>query len=148
MLISLRLDVVAILFKNLYRQICPWHIHTCQYDNFVGILQISTMKYYISAIYYGDVIMSAVASQLFIHRLLVDQRIHQSSASLAFGRGIHRSQRASNAENVSIWWRHHITLKVVILFYMYHCWTKLALLLTLVQNPVISLLAWATLKID
>ena len=37
-----------------------------------------------------------------------DQRKHQSSASLAFVRGIHRppSQRASNAENVSIWWRH------------------------------------------
>ena len=32
---------------------------------------------------------------------------HQSSASLAFVRGIHRSQRASNAENVSIWWGHH-----------------------------------------
>ena len=42
----------------------------------------------------------------------VDQRKHQSSASLAFVRGIHRTgefpaQRASNAENVSIWWRHH-----------------------------------------
>ena len=41
------------------------------------------------------------------------QREHQSSASLAFVRGIHRdgefpSQRASNAENVSIWWRHHV----------------------------------------
>ena len=35
---------------------------------------------------------------------------HQSSASLAFVRGIHRSpvtQRASNAEIVSIWWCHH-----------------------------------------
>ena len=34
-----------------------------------------------------------------------DQRKHQSSASLAFVRGIHRefpTQRASNAENVSI----------------------------------------------
>ena len=38
-----------------------------------------------------------------------DQRNHQSSASLAFVRGIHRvpAQMASNAENVSIWWRHH-----------------------------------------
>ena len=41
-----------------------------------------------------------------------DQRKHQSSASLVFVRGIHRdrefpAQRASNAENVSIWWRHH-----------------------------------------
>ena len=39
-----------------------------------------------------------------------DQRKHQSSASLAFVRGIHRlipSLRASNAENISIWRRHH-----------------------------------------
>ena len=43
-----------------------------------------------------------------------DQRKHQSSASLAFVWGIHRgpgtgefpAQMASNAENVSIWWRH------------------------------------------
>ena len=35
---------------------------------------------------------------------------HQSSASLASVRGIHRwipSQMSSEAENVSIWWRHH-----------------------------------------
>ena len=43
-----------------------------------------------------------------------DQRKHQSSASLAFVRGIHRAltgefpaQMASNAENASIWWRHY-----------------------------------------
>ena len=41
-----------------------------------------------------------------------DQRKHQSSASPAFVWGIHRdgefpAQRASYAENVSIWWRHH-----------------------------------------
>ena len=41
-----------------------------------------------------------------------DQRKHQSSASLAFVWGIHRDRwiprtRASYAENVSIWWRHH-----------------------------------------
>ena len=45
-----------------------------------------------------------------------DQRKHESSASLAFVRGIHRgpvnstgefpAQMASIAENVSIWWRH------------------------------------------
>ena len=42
-----------------------------------------------------------------------DQRKHESSASLAFVQGIHRwpvnspQKLASNAENVSIWWRHH-----------------------------------------
>ena len=40
-----------------------------------------------------------------------DQRKHQSSASLAFVRGIHRefpAEMASDAENVYIWWRHHV----------------------------------------
>ena len=46
-----------------------------------------------------------------------DQSKHQSSASLAFVWGIHRdrefpAQRASYAENVSIWWRHHGLLPV------------------------------------
>ena len=36
-----------------------------------------------------------------------NQRKHQSSASLVFVRGIHRGP-VSNAENVSIWWRHHV----------------------------------------
>ena len=42
-----------------------------------------------------------------------DQRKHQSSASLAFvweftGTGDFPTQMASNAENASIWWRHHV----------------------------------------
>ena len=43
-----------------------------------------------------------------------DERKHQNSATLAFVRGIHPvtgefpAQRDSNAENVSIWWRHHV----------------------------------------
>ena len=36
-----------------------------------------------------------------------DQRKHQSSASLAFVGRIPPTQMASNAGNVSIWWRHH-----------------------------------------
>ena len=36
-----------------------------------------------------------------------DQRKHQSSASLAFVPGEFPTQMASNAENVSIWWRRH-----------------------------------------
>ena len=70
--------------------------------------------------HYDDVIMSAIASQITSLAIVystvysdVDQRKHQSSASLAFVRGIHRHrwippQRASNAENLSIWWRHHV----------------------------------------
>ena len=65
-------------------------------------------------IHYGDVIMdisSQITSLTIVYSTVysdADQRKHQSSTSLAFVRGIHRSQMASNAENVSIWWRHHM----------------------------------------
>ena len=69
-------------------------------------------------VHYNDIIMSVMAFQIPGVSIVcstvcsgADQRNQQSSASLAFVRGIHRwfpSQRASNAENVSIWWRHHV----------------------------------------
>ena len=65
--------------------------------------------------------MGAMASQITSLTIVYstvysgeDQSKHQSSASLAFVWGNHRktvnsphAQMASNAENVSIWWRHH-----------------------------------------
>ena len=64
--------------------------------------------------HYNDVIMSAMASQILSLTIVyltvysgADQRKHQSSASLAFVTGEFPAQMASNAENVSIWWRHH-----------------------------------------
>ena len=72
-----------------------------------------------SCLHYDDVIMTTIASQITSLAVVystvysdADQRKHQSSASLAFVWGIHRdrwipAQRASDAENVSIWWRHH-----------------------------------------
>ena len=68
-----------------------------------------------------------------------DQRKHQSSASLAFVWGIHRgggggggggggefpAQMASNAENVSIWWRHHVFERTT---YINICYAKLIFL--------------------
>ena len=64
--------------------------------------------------HYGDVIMATMPSQITSLTIVystvysgADQRKYQSSASLAFVWGIHPAQMASNAENVSIWWRHH-----------------------------------------
>ena len=64
--------------------------------------------------------MGAMASQITSLTIVnstvysdANQRKHKSSASLAFVRWIHRApvnspaQMASNAENVSISWRHH-----------------------------------------
>ena len=70
--------------------------------------------------HYGDIIMSAMASQITSVSSVfsntyssADQSKHQISASLAFVWGNSPvtcefpAQRASNAENVPIWWRHH-----------------------------------------
>ena len=69
--------------------------------------------------------ISAMASQITILAVVYStiysgtaDRKHQSFGSLAFVRGFHRwlvnspHKRASNAENVSIWWRHHELITV------------------------------------
>ena len=70
--------------------------------------------------HYNDVVMNAMVSQIAGVSIIcstvglgADQRKHQSSASLTLFEGnspvtdeLH-AQNASNAENVSIWWRHH-----------------------------------------
>ena len=65
-------------------------------------------------LHYSDVIMSAIASQITGVSIVcptvcsgADQRRYQSSVSLTFATGF-SSQRTSNAENVSIWWSHHV----------------------------------------
>ena len=74
--------------------------------------------------HYDDVIMGAIASLITSLAIVystvysdADQRKHQSSASLPLcvgnspGTGEFPAQMASNAENVSIWWRHHDIVK-------------------------------------
>ena len=72
-------------------------------------------------IHYSGVIINAMASQIIGVSINCStfcsgpyQRKHQSSASLAFLRRIHRrpvnsQQRSSYVKNVSIWCRHHVT---------------------------------------
>ena len=69
--------------------------------------------------HYNDVIISSLASQFASLTIVystvysgADQRKHQSSASPVTGE--FPAQRASNAENVSIWLRHHLNLHNVI----------------------------------
>ena len=92
----------------------------------------------------NDVIMGAMASQItsltIVYSIVYSgayQRKYQSSTSLAFVGGIQRgpgefpAQMASNAENVSFWWRHHelwtypYEKKTTVTPYCYpylHCW--------------------------
>ena len=72
------------------------------------------------AVHYSDVIMDTMASQItsltIVHWNVysgADQRKYQIAASLAFAgnspvTGEFPAQRASNAESVPIWWRHHV----------------------------------------
>ena len=77
--------------------------------------------------------MGAVASQITSLTIVfstvyfdTDQRKHQSSASLAFcagnlpEAGEFPAQMASNAENVSIWWRYHDGLETCLLIRRQH----------------------------
>ena len=66
--------------------------------------------------------LKSPASRLFAQPFIQAQinKKHQSSASLAFVWGIHRwpvnsphKKRASNAENISIWWRHHVKCRLI-----------------------------------
>ena len=79
-----------------------------------------TSEFVWHSLHYNDVLMGAIAPQITSLTIVystvysdADQRKHQSSASLAFvreftGTGEFPAQMASNAENVSIWWRHHV----------------------------------------
>ena len=69
--------------------------------------------------------MNAMASQITSLTIVystvylgADQRKHHSSASLAFSpvAGEFPAQRASNAENVSIWGCHHVYVSAEIIF--------------------------------
>ena len=77
-----------------------------------GFLCVSVISHY------SDVTMTVVASLITSASIVysavcsgIDQRKHQSSSSLAFVRefrtGEFPAQKTSNAENVSILWRHH-----------------------------------------
>ena len=83
----------------------------------------------VSLVHYNDVIMSEMASQITSVSVVgsgADQRKYQSSASLAFCAGNSPvtgefpAQRASNAENVSIWWRHHVETIVPVFLNVEH----------------------------
>ena len=84
--------------------------------------------------HYSDVIINTMASQITNVSIIcsivcsgADQRKHQSSALLALCEGNpppvttgFPSQRASNAENVSAWWRHR-EFKGWRVFCLYNC---------------------------
>ena len=98
----------------------------------------------------NDVIMSAMASQITGVSIVcsticssADQRNHQSSASLAFVRGMHRSpvdppsQMAINAEIIFSWWRHHYWESMATYQHITH---RLPIMATTQQRPCVLIL--------
>ena len=97
---------------------CVWYISLSVELYFQrGTIWISMLFF---SWHYNDVIMDAIASQITSLTIVystvysdADQRKHQSSVSLNLcagnspGTGEFPAQMASNAENVSIWRRHH-----------------------------------------
>ena len=92
----------------------------CMISNFMKYKTMSSYDFCIefissSCIHYSNVIMSAIASKNTSASIVYstvcwgpDQRKHKTPMSLALVTGEFPSQRASNAENVCIWWRHHV----------------------------------------
>ena len=77
-------------------------------NNILGLNIYPHYLYWTGEVDHSDVILSAMASQITDISIVcpvissgADQRKHQSSDGFP-------SQRASNMENVSIWWRHHM----------------------------------------
>ena len=97
--------------------------YTCCIFKTATVMQSENKPELQARLHYDDVIMGTMASQITSLTIVystvysgADQRKRQSSASLAFGRGNSPgtgefpAQRASNAEKVSIWWRHHANM--------------------------------------
>ena len=111
------MDVITYPYPNLieclYSKIGPRWLHRILGQS-LGQAPVALHRRYK---HYSDVIISTMVSQITSLTIVystvysgADQRKYQSSASVAFVRGINRwmtAQRASNAENVSIWCRPH-----------------------------------------
>ena len=107
-------------WKHTFAGINFTDVHICfGKEWFYSHKECSTL--YILKSHYNDAMIGPMASQITSFTIAywtvysdADHRKHQSSASLAFVRVIHRwlmnspHKWARNAENVSIWWRHHV----------------------------------------
>ena len=92
------------LFYSTSHKICTWFV--------LCIGAVCSVIYYGSCVHYNNVIMSVMASKIASLKIVnstvcsgADRRKHQNSESPMTGE--FPPQRAINAENVSIWWRHH-----------------------------------------
>ena len=122
---KLNMKFIFLKWYKTKRFFASWSLYRCQTSScLIGATTKKTHdgQWDILFMHYNDVIMGTIASQITSLAIVystdysdADQRKHQSSASLAFVRGIHRGM-ASNAVNASIWWRHHVCVSNIIHF--------------------------------
>ena len=89
------------------RIIITWsdnHLHTCEAYHFYRFGWWANKEWHHNE--RDDVWNHRRLDCLLNHMFRCSSKKNQSSASLAFVRRIHRSQKVSNADNVSIWWHH------------------------------------------
>ena len=108
-----RIDVVR------GKENCCYFAHATDLCNFKAVVSFLFLNQY------NDVIMNTMAFQItgvsVVYSTVLldaDQRKHQSSASLACAgnspvTGELSAQKASNAKNLSIWWRHHAQTEAI-----------------------------------
>ena len=107
-----------------YWPLWPTTIHR-SWIQFSLSVDLYKIRHYIGAIM--SMIASQIASLTIVYSTAysgADQREHQSSRYWPLcgeftGTGEFPAQRASNAENVSIWWRHHDTVNFYRLLFIY-----------------------------
>ena len=125
----------VIMFCIIFLHI-PWHYHFCE-DPYIHhkiimlwLIFLQTPRRHhvqrwhrrdimILSCHYSDVIMGAIASKITSLMIVyssvysdADQRKYIGQCGQFTGTGKLPAQMASNAENVSIWWRHHVLCNV------------------------------------
>ena len=115
------------LLQKVQLKICHHRFSYCHHLNHDN--PVSTASYMCHPdplCHYNDVIMSAMASQITCHTVVYStvysrRRSKKISKLRVTGlckrnspvTGEFAAQRASNAENFSIWWRHHVLMSVL-----------------------------------
>ena len=108
----------------------------CELENGVFSLAMGFTGTILVIVHYSDVIVGAMTSQITASRLFTQPFIQaQIKENIKAPRhwplcGEFTAQMASNADNVSIWWRHHATLGIILMLQQY----KLLILITFLYD--------------
>ena len=133
-----------------------WYVQVCiLYDSSI-LKRCRLLRFFVEEdnnihiSHYSDVIMGAMASQITgVSKVYspacsdADKWKHQNSASLAEGNSpVTPAQRASNAEYISFWWRHHVMLDIGMFNYWELHQTNTLPCIGTINNATTGILIW------